>query len=136
MAEEIAIRGSNYPAKERNPLGVIGLSLITLGIYAIFHYYFINKELAELGKARGTTELGENPMMSVLAFIPGFILIIPPYVSLWNTWKRQQKARQMFGVQEGIDNVPGFLLHVFIGPVGQYFLQRGQNGTLEAQSRA
>jgi hypothetical protein len=136
MAEEIAIRGSNYPAKERNPLGVIGLSLITLGIYAIFHYYFINKELAELGKARGTTELGENPMMSVLAFIPGFILIIPPYVSLWNTWKRQQAARQMFGVQEGIDNVPGFLLHVFISPVGQYFLQRGQNGTLEAQSRA
>jgi hypothetical protein len=136
MAEEIAIRGSNYPAKERNPLGVIGLTLITLGIYGIFHYYFINKELAELGKARGTTELGENPMMSVLAFIPGFILIIPPYVSLWNTWKRQQAARQMFGVQEGIDNVPGFLLHVFISPVGMYFLQSGQNGTLEAQSRA
>lgn len=136
MAEEIAIRGSNYPAKERNPLGVIGLTLITLGIYGIFHYYFINKELAELGKARGTTELGENPMMSVLAFIPGFILIIPPYVSLWNTWKRQQAARQMFGVQDGIDNVPGFLLHVFISPVGMYFLQSGQNGTLEAQSRA
>jgi hypothetical protein len=136
MAQEIAIRGSNYPAKERNPLGVIGLTLITLGIYGIFHYYFINKELAELGKARGTDALGENPMMSVLAIIPGFILIVPPYLSLWNTWKRQQAARQMFGVQEGIDNVPGFLLHLFISPVGVYFLQRGQNGTLEAQSRA
>ena len=136
MAEEIAIRGSNYPAKERNPLAPLGLSIITLGIYGIFWYYFVNKELAELGKARGTDELGDNPMMSVLAFIPGFILIVPPYVSLWNTWKRQQKARQMFGVQEGIDNVPGFLLYVFIGPVGQYFLQRGQNGTLEAQARA
>ena len=42
----------------------------------------------------------------------------------------------MFGVTEGVDNVPGFLLHIFISPVGQYFLQRGQNGTLEAQSRA
>jgi hypothetical protein len=42
----------------------------------------------------------------------------------------------MFGVQEGIDNVPGFLLSLFIGPVGTYFLQRGQNGTLEAQARA
>jgi hypothetical protein len=136
MAEEIAIRGSNYPAKERNPLGVIGLSLITLGIYGIFHYYYINKELAELGKARGTTELGENPMMSVLAIVPGFILIVPPIVSVWNTWKRQNTARQMFGVREGIDNVPGFLLHIFIGIVGVYFLQAGQNGVLQAQSRA
>ena len=136
MAQEIAIRGSNYPAKERNPLGVIGLTLITLGIYGIFHYYYINKELAELGKARGTTELGENPMMSVLAIIPGFILIIPPFVSIWGTWKRQQNAREMFGVQAGIDQVPGFLLHVFISIVAVFFLQQGQNALLEAQSRA
>jgi hypothetical protein len=136
MAEEIAIRGSNYPAKERNPLGVIGLSLITLGIYAIFHYYYINKELAELGKARGTTELGDNPMMSVLAVTLGALIIVPAFVSVWNTWKRQNTARQMFGVTEGVDNVPGFLLHLFISPVGLYFLQRGQNGTLEAQARA
>jgi hypothetical protein len=136
MAQEIAIRGSNYPAKERNPLGVIGLTLITLGIYGIFHYYYINKELAELGKARGTTELGENPMMSVLALVPGFILIVPPFVSIWNTWKRQQNAREMFGVQAGIDQVPGFLLHVFISIVAVFFLQQGQNALLEAQSQA
>ena len=137
MAEEIAIRGSNYPAKERNPLGPIGLAIITLGIYAIFHYYFVNKELAELGKARGTDELGDNPMMSVLAVTIGVLLFfIPPIVSIWGTWKRQDAARKMFGVQEGIDNVPGFLLYLFISPVGVYFLQRGQNGVLEAQARA
>jgi hypothetical protein len=136
MAEEIAIRGSNYPAKQRHPLGVIGLMLITLGIYGIFWYYFVNKELAELGKARGTDELGDNPMMSVLAITIGALIIVPPFVSMWGTWKRQDTARKMFGVQEGIDNVPGFLLSIFIGPVGTYFLQRGQNGTLEAQSRA
>jgi Domain of unknown function (DUF4234) len=136
MAEEIAIRGSNYPAKQRHPLGVIGLMIITIGIYGFFWYYYVNKELAELGKARGTDELGDNPMLSLLAIIPGFILIIPPYVSMWGTWKRQDKARKMFGVSEGIDNVPGFLLSVFVGPVGTFFLQRGQNGTLEAQSHA
>jgi Domain of unknown function (DUF4234) len=136
MAEEIAIRGSNYPAKERHPLGPIGLSIITLGIYGIFHYYYINKELAELGKARGTTELGENPMMSVLAIVPGFILIVPPFISIWGTWKRQQNAREMFGVQAGIDQVPGFLLHVFISIVAVFFLQQGQNALLEAQSQA
>lgn len=137
MAEEIAIRGSNYPAKERNPLGVIGLMFITLGVYSIFHYYFINKELAELGKARGTDALGDNPMMSVLAIVPGFLLLgIPPLISIWGTWKRQDAARKMFGVGDGIDNVPGFLLHLFISPVALYFLQAGQNGTLEAQARS
>jgi hypothetical protein len=136
MAEEIAIRGSNYPAKERNPLGVIGLLLITLGIYGIFYYYFINKELAELGKARGTQELGDNPMMSVLAVTIGAFIIVPPFVSVWNTWKRQEAARKMFGVHEGIDHVPGFLLNLFISPVAYYFLQQGQNSMLEAQARA
>jgi hypothetical protein len=137
MAEEIAIRGSNYPAKERHPLGPIGLSIITLGIYGIFHYYYINKELAEIGKARGTNELGDNPVNSVLAVTVGVLLCaIPTIISLWGTWKRQDAARKMFGVDEGIDNVPGFFLHLFVGPVGVYFLQRGQNGLLEAQARA
>ena len=136
MAEEIAIRGSNYPAKQRNPLGPFGLAIITFGIYAIFHYYYINKELAELGKARGTTELGDSPGTSVLAVTLGALIIVPAYVSIWNTWKRQVAARQMFGVQEGIDQVPGFLLEIFIWPAGVYFLQSGQNALLQAQSQA
>ena len=36
MADEIAITNSGERAKLRNPLGVVGLSLITLGIYYIF----------------------------------------------------------------------------------------------------
>ena len=136
MAEEIAIRGSNYPAKERNPLAPLGLSIITLGIYGIFWYYFVNKELAELGKARGSSELGENPIMSVLAVTIGAIIIVPAILSYWNTWKRHDTARKMFGVQQGVDPVPGFLLTLFIWPAGAYFLQSGQNGVLEAQSRA
>jgi hypothetical protein len=136
MAEEIAIRGSNYPAKERNPLAPLGLSIITLGIYGIFWYYFVNKELAELGKARGSTELGENPIMSVLAVTIGAIIIVPAILSYWNTWKRHDTARKMFGVQQGVDPVPGFLLTLFIWPAGAYFLQSGQNAVLEAQSRA
>jgi hypothetical protein len=136
MAEEIAIRGSNYPAKQRNPLGPLGLSIITLGIYGIFWYYFVNKELAELGKARGTDELGESPGTSVLAVTLGAIIIVPAFLSYWNTWQRHDKARKMFGVQEGIDPVPGFLLTLFIWPAGAYFLQTGQNAVLQAQGRA
>ncbi len=136
MAEPIAIRGSNYTGKHRGPIAVILLTLVTLGIYGIFHYYYINKELAELGKARGTDQLGTAPGTSVLAITLGALIIVPAFVSYWNTWKRQQAARQMFGVSEGIDNVPGFLLGIFLGPVGTYFLQAGQNGVLAAQSQA
>ncbi len=136
MAEEIAIRGSNYPAKQRNPLAPLGLAIITFGIYGIFWYYFINKELAELGKARGTTELGESPGTSVLAVTLGALIIVPAILSYWNTWKRHQAARQMFGVTEGIDPVPGFLLMLFIWPAGAYFLQDGQNAVLGRQAQA
>ena len=135
MAEEIAIRGSNYPAKERNEVVTILLSFVPF--YGIFYHYFLNKELAELGKARGTDQLGDNPTLSLLAMFPGVILFaIPTVISIWRTWKRQNAARQMFGVEAGIDNVPGFLLHLFIAPVGIYFMQNGQNGILEAQARA
>jgi hypothetical protein len=136
MAEEIAIRGSNYPAKQRNPLGPLGLSIITLGIYGIFWYYFVNKEMAELGKARGTAELGDNPMTSVLAVTIGAIIIVPAFLSYWNTWKRHDAARKMFGVTEGVEPVPGFLLTLFIWPAGAYFLQTGHNAVLDAQARA
>ena len=54
MAEDISIAGTPYQGKLRNPLAVIGLTLITLGIYSIFWYYKVNKELADIGEARGT----------------------------------------------------------------------------------
>jgi hypothetical protein len=136
MAEEIAIRGSNYPAKQRNPLAPFGLAIITLGIYGIFWYYFVNKELAELGKARGTDELGDSPGTSVLAVTLGALIIVPAILSYWGTWKRHEAGRKMFGVQQGVEPVPGFLLMLFIWPAGAYFLQAGQNALLEAQGRA
>jgi hypothetical protein len=36
MAETVQIVGTDYWGKIRNPLAIIGLTLITLGIYGIF----------------------------------------------------------------------------------------------------
>ena len=66
MAEEVAIAGTESRAKLRNPLGVVGLSIITIGIYYIFWWYFINREMRDFGRARDT-DLGQNPSNSVLA---------------------------------------------------------------------
>lgn len=88
MAQEVAIPGSPAMAKIRNPLGVLGLSIITLGIYSIFWWYYVNKEMAELGAATGDPELGDSPVTSVLAVTIGGFIIVPPFVSLYNTAKR------------------------------------------------
>ena len=61
MAEEIQISGSNAVGKIRNPLGVVGLTIVTLGIYFFVWYYKVNKEMAEMGRARGTDEDSAGP---------------------------------------------------------------------------
>ena len=48
-------------AKIRNPILVVVFTIITLGIYQLFWWYFINREIADYGRARGTKELGTTP---------------------------------------------------------------------------
>jgi drug/metabolite transporter (DMT)-like permease len=136
MAEEVQISGTNEIGKIRNPLGVVGLSIITLGIYAIFWYYFTQKELAEMGRARNTEELGTSPGNSVLAITLGAFIIVPPFVSIYHAAQRQRAAQRLVGAQEGME--PGLLLliWIFISPIALYIYQSDQNGVLEAQAGA
>src|SRR2546423_9590954 len=136
MAEEVQISGTNEIGKIRNPLGVIGLSIITLGIYAIFWYYFTQKELAEMGRARNTEELGTSPGTSVLAVTIGALIIVPPFVSIYHAAQRQRAAQRLVGAQQGME--PGLLLliWIFIAPIAWYIYQSNQNRVLEAQAGA
>jgi Domain of unknown function (DUF4234) len=136
MAEEIAIRGSNEVGKIRGFVPAFLLAIVTFGIYGIVYYYKVNKELAELGKARGTEELGTAPGTSVLAVTLGAFIIIPAFISYYNTWKRLETARKMFGVTDGMDAGIGFIVQLIIAPVGWYFLLTGQNAVLRAQAQA
>lgn len=98
MAQEVPITGGPEQAKIRDPLGVAGLSLITLGIYTLVWWYKINREMVDLGRKRGTTELGENPTLSLLALFPGGILIVPAIWTMVTTFQRSQRAQQLMGV--------------------------------------
>lgn len=133
MATPIEIEGAGTQAKVRTPLGVVGLCLITLGIYTIFWYYFVNKEMAEMGRARNTTDLGDNPGKSVLAITLGAFLIVPPFISLYNAWKRLNSGERLTG-QTGMEPGLGLLLWIFISPVGLYIFQSNWNKVLEAQA--
>ena len=132
MAEEIAIRGSNELAKERNPLGPIGLAIITLGIYSLFWHYKVNKELAEIGKSRGTEELGTSPGTSVLAVTLGALILVPAIISIINTYKRLTAAQRMANVQQPLNGWIAIVLALVLGPVLYAYLQSGQNATLKA----
>jgi hypothetical protein len=134
VAEELQIQGSGEIAKIRNPLGVIGLAIVTCGIYTFFWWYYVNRELAELGKVRGTTELGDNPQNSLLAFIPGFCAIVPPYISVYNGTNRLRAGQRLMGLPEGTDAGLMLVLFIFISPVALYLFQNELNQVLQAQA--
>src|SRR5947208_10027192 len=134
MAEPVQISGSNAVGKIRNPLGVVGLTIVTLGVYFFIWYYKVNKEMAEMGRARGTDELGTSPATSLMAVLFGWILLfIPPLVSEYKTCDRLSKAEGQVGLQ-GMEAGLLFLLWIFLGPVGHYIFQSNLNKVLQAQA--
>jgi Domain of unknown function (DUF4234) len=65
MAEIVTIEGKQYV--RRNPLGVLGLTLITLGIYGLYWYYKANEEIKNF-----TNDETISPVRSLMAFIFGW----------------------------------------------------------------
>jgi Domain of unknown function (DUF4234) len=97
MAQEVLIEGGPSRAKIRNPWGVFGLLLITLGIYTIFWWYYVNREMRDYGEATGN-DLGQNPTNSALAWFPGSLIIVPHIVTAWRGTLRAQSAQRVAGV--------------------------------------
>ena len=62
MAEMVTIDGQVYT--KRNPLGVLGLTVITIGIYGFVWYYKINDEIR-----RYTRDETISPARSLVAII-------------------------------------------------------------------
>ena len=135
MAEEVAIAGTEARAKLRNPLGVVGLSIITIGIYYIFWWYFINREMRDFGRAKGT-DLGQNPGNSVLAITLGALIIVPAIVTLWTTCDRIQRSQETAGVERPAAGPIIFILLLLIGPVGIWYAQSELNKAWTAQAGA
>jgi Domain of unknown function (DUF4234) len=69
--QEVLLTASQARAKIRHPAAVVGLTLITIGIYSIFWWYYINRELRDLGRAREVGGLGDQPALSTLAWALG-----------------------------------------------------------------
>jgi hypothetical protein len=121
MAEEMTIRGTQDEVKIRSPWAAALLPFITLGIYHFVWWYRINRELRDYGYAK-EQDLGQNPTNSLLALIPGALIIVPPLVSYWRGFHRVQKASELAG-QEQPNGWIALLLYVIIAPAFWAYVQ-------------
>ena len=112
MAETVYARG--LPVKLRNPWVAFLLALVTFGIYYLYWYYVLNRDLNDYGRR---LEPDDNPLavsagVALLAVSLGALLIIPPFVSMFRTMRRIERAQRLGGVPDGerANPVLGFVL--------------------------
>ena len=105
------IRETSAEAKIRHPLAVFGLVFLTLGIYYFVWYYKVNRELRDLGRATGEeNRLGRSPLSSLLAITIGWLIVVPPFVSFYRTFRRIEAAQDVSGTAERVSVALGFVL--------------------------
>jgi hypothetical protein len=134
MAYEMKIRGTEHEVKVRNPWAVALLPIVTLGIYHFVWWYKINKELKAYGEAKGY-DLGQNPTNSLLALVPGFLIIVPPLVSYWRGTKRVQGASKIAG-REPVSGWLTLILYLLLSPAMFAYLQVSLNNVWEQEAEA
>jgi hypothetical protein len=132
MAETVTVAISQ-PAqvKIRNPILVFVWALLTLGIYYVVWYYKVNREMRDAGG------VDVNPWVCVLAITLGGFIIVPPFVSWWNTFKRIEQVQRNAGLDRQVNPVLGFVLYiiaVFLLPVELIYAQDELNKAWRARS--
>jgi hypothetical protein len=135
VAEPVDI-GAEKPAKIRSPVAVAVLTVVTLLIYLFFWWYFINREMAEYGKRRGASELGESPGKSVLAITVGALVIVPAVWTTVTTFKRVQATQRLTGEAQPINGWIGLILALVITPALYGYMQSGLNSSWKAVAAA
>jgi hypothetical protein len=118
------IPGTVEEAKIRLPVAVWLWNIPTAGIYRLFWWYYINNEMRNLGKSKGTDSLGTSPVASLLALIFGF-LIIPGIWTIVTTTRRVGRAQRMYGIDTISGWVAGLLL-VFTFGIGYEIYMQSQ----------
>jgi hypothetical protein len=140
VAQEVEF-GKGGVGKIRSFWVGLGLYIVTLSIYLFCWYWFVNDELKDIGIAKDDQNLGHsNPAMSVVAILFGWIIIIPPLLSVYNYGNRILRAQRLVGIprQDQINPVVAFLLYfpggIIVIPVffHYWYVTKHQNMALRA----
>jgi hypothetical protein len=116
-APGVAGPGTGITGKHRNPFLVwLVWPFITLGIYHLVWWYKINREVRDFDR-----RINVSPGVAVLALFPGFLLIVPPFVSVYRTGARIRRAQQAAGVQASVSPGIGLLLAFILSLQSLYY---------------
>jgi Domain of unknown function (DUF4234) len=89
---------------------------ITLGIYHLVWWYKIN------GEARDFDEnIKVEPVLSLLALVPGAVIIIPPFVSVYRTGERIGQMQEDAGMDRSCNGWIGLVLSFFLSLHALYY---------------
>jgi len=120
MAQKLTVPGTDVVVKPRNPVAVGFLSLT--GVYIPFYWYFINKELKQLGEARGI-DLGSSPGVSTMAMFPGGLLLVPPFWTAYSTTERIKTAQNATGRRDWLEGWISIVVLFMLAPLMFGFVQ-------------
>ncbi len=95
--------------------------LITLGIYHLVWYYKVNREARDFDR-----RIEVDPVMSVVAVSVGALVIVPPFVSIYNTGQRIARMQEAAGMQPTCNPVIGLVL-VFVLSLHSLYYQQELN---------
>jgi len=114
VAEILTIEGQRYV--KRDPLGVLGLSFITIGIYWFYWYYMVNDEIRRYEKDDSV-----RPGIALLAVTLGWFIIVPPFISVYNTSKHIVRMEERAGVAQVLSPAINVVLLIVVSiAIGLY----------------
>jgi hypothetical protein len=97
---------TGHAGKTRNVILVwLVWPLITLGIYHLVWYYKVNREAKEFDP-----RIEVDPILSVVAVTVGWVVIVPPFVSIYNTGQRIARMQHSAGMQPTCNPWIGLIL--------------------------
>ncbi len=95
--------------------------LITLGIYHLVWYYKVNREAKEFDQ-----RIVVDPVLSVVAISLGALLVVPPFVSVYNTGTRIARMQRSAGMEPTCNPWIGLVL-VFVLSLHSLYYQQQLN---------
>lgn len=120
MADIVSIEGEPY--LKRNPLGVLGLSVLTFGIYFFYWYYKVNEELRRFER-----DPSISPTRSLMAMIFGWIIIVPPFIAMYNTARHVQGVEQRRSIQPELEPALVIVIMVLLSVGNGIYIQEHLN---------
>jgi hypothetical protein len=128
VAELVTIDGQQYV--KRDPLGVLGLSFITIGIYWLYWYYKVNDEIRRYEKDESV-----RPGIALLAVTLGWLIIVPPFISVYNTSKHIVRIEERAGVTQVLSPALNVVLLVVVAIAIGLYSQEHLNKVWDAAAR-